>query len=189
MELHFNRLREQMASVQQQLQLLLDHVARLVAQPAAARAAGGAAAPAAAAAAAGGPPPLPGTKFVQQVTSLPPPPPLMNVADLFLTPPPSPGPPVQLKGNGTSNGMPVTSVYDGFVRESDKQPQGAGLRKWSNGEIQEGNFRGGKLHGQCNVAYPDGNVYVGEYAEGKAHGAGCPCLAVTCTRVNSETTK
>ena len=38
MELHFNRQREQMASVQQQL---LDHVARLVAQPAAARAAAG----------------------------------------------------------------------------------------------------------------------------------------------------
>ena len=86
MELHFNRQREQMAGVQQQL---LDHVARVAAQPAAARAAGGAAAPApapavaaaapaaaaalAAAAAAGDLPPLPGTNFVDKVTAPAPP--------------------------------------------------------------------------------------------------------------------
>jgi hypothetical protein len=78
-----------------------------------------------------------------------------------------------MNGTGTTtDGKPLTWVYDGFVRESDQQLHGAGVKKWSDGEIQEGNFRDGKLHGQGKCTLPRGSVYVGEYAQGKYHGRG-----------------
>ena len=78
-----------------------------------------------------------------------------------------------MKGKFTSvDGKPMTYVYDGFVRESDQRPHGAGVKKWSNGQIEEGNFRDGKKHGQCKCTFADGAVYVGEWVEWKRHGRG-----------------
>jgi hypothetical protein len=83
------RLQSEATRQQQQQQQLLDHVARLVAQPAAARAAGGAAAPAPAPALALAPAPLLSQQQQQVHITPPPSPPFQPSNPMYSLPPPS----------------------------------------------------------------------------------------------------
>ena len=45
-------------------------------------------------------------------------------------------------------------------------------RSFASGDVYVGEWAEGKMHGQGKTTWADGDVYVGEYAEGKKHGRG-----------------
>ncbi len=65
---------------------------------------------------------------------------------------------------------------DGSVYEGEKslsgQMDGHGTLRSSNGNVYEGDFKEGKRHGKGVLTYADGDVYKGEFYLGKRHGKG-----------------
>jgi hypothetical protein len=49
---------------------------------------------------------------------------------------------------------------------------GRGTMTFATGDVYEGEYAEGKQHGQGKYSFADGDVYEGEYVEGKKHGQG-----------------
>ena len=49
---------------------------------------------------------------------------------------------------------------------------GKGKRNYDNGDVYEGDFKDGNIHGTGTYSYPCGQIYVGEYKDGKRNGTG-----------------
>lgn len=49
---------------------------------------------------------------------------------------------------------------------------GSGTYKWTEGDVYEGQWKDGKMNGQGTYKYPDGGVYVGQYKNNIQNGQG-----------------
>lgn len=64
------------------------------------------------------------------------------------------------------------STYTGLVLRDSNQECGPGKRKFDDGELQEGEFFDGNLHGYGRCKYALGGEYIGQFAGGKKSGRG-----------------
>jgi len=48
----------------------------------------------------------------------------------------------------------------------------SGLTRFPNGDVYEGEFLDGRMHGYGNYRFSDGSKYEGEYQRGERHGRG-----------------
>ena len=64
-------------------------------------------------------------------------------------------------------------IYIGEVKEgTDDTPHGIGIKVYRLGDIKEGYWKNGQLHGRGRIIYVDTTYYIGEFKEGNKHGEG-----------------
>jgi hypothetical protein len=63
------------------------------------------------------------------------------------------------------------STYVGEV-DSEDQPHGHGVYKWTNGDVYEGEWHHGSREGKGRCAYGSGNVYEGHWKDNQKDGKG-----------------
>jgi len=61
--------------------------------------------------------------------------------------------------------------YTGYVGENG-EPHGRGLLKVENGDVYEGEFKGGRRHGQGVYTWSSGDLYTGPWSRNRRHGHG-----------------
>ena len=61
----------------------------------------------------------------------------------------------------------------GLVHANTKLPHGYGIFKYHNlCTLECGRWVSGQAYGRCRYAYPNGDVYEGDFSENKRHGKG-----------------
>eukprot|EP00934_Nitzschia_sp_Nitz4_P006905 Nitzschia sp. Nitz4//scaffold325_size20118//460//1276//NITZ4_008700-RA/size20118-snap-gene-0.32-mRNA-1//1//CDS//3329547893//6895//frame0 len=63
------------------------------------------------------------------------------------------------------------SAFWGFIND-DIRPHGRGKLKFSNGNVYDGEFVDGKMEGHGKMEWADGRWYLGEWVDGKKNGLG-----------------
>ena len=58
------------------------------------------------------------------------------------------------------------------VLEEVSTAQGKGEKTYADGDVYEGDWKGGKKHGKGKLSDAGGNVYEGDWKRGKKHGRG-----------------
>ncbi|CAM9976458.1 unnamed protein product [Laminaria digitata] len=68
--------------------------------------------------------------------------------------------------------LPGGRTYEGQLRQFDELPQGWGTVTLKGGDLYEGSWFGGRVHGKGALRLQNGNVYWGSWAYGRKHGIG-----------------
>ena len=63
-------------------------------------------------------------------------------------------------------------TYDGYVKVGTGQCHGKGRLTFSNGEVYDGDWHEGKKHGQCYLQRSFGAPYKGQFENDQMHGNG-----------------
>ena len=84
---------------------------------------------------------------------------------------------LEASAEGASNSMEKIIKYrngDTYIGQvdTDGKRDGQGILEMSNGDVYEGQFRGGMKHGEGKYTWAGGNVYDGEWSNNKKHGKG-----------------
>ena len=68
--------------------------------------------------------------------------------------------------------FPDNSYYEGEINKTNNLPNGVGNLFYYNGEVFFGNFKNGKKEGLGEYHYKDGTIYIGSWKNDKKNGKG-----------------